>query len=85
MKIKIKRNEEFAEGAEVYARVIYRQPLKLVTLGKKVSSVSIAWNDTYELWNCMMPVDWSETIKMSSIAIKPEDFEEDYKEINNVV
>ena len=51
----------------------------------KVSSASIAWNDTYELWNCMMPVDWSETIKMSSIAIQPEDFEEEYKEINNVV
>ena len=33
--MKIKRNEEFAEGAEVYARVIYRQPLKLVTLGKR--------------------------------------------------
>ena len=54
-------------------------------MGRKVSSASIAWNDTYELWNCMMPVDWSETIKMSSIAIQPEDFEEDYKEINNVV
>ena len=82
--MKIKRNEEFAEGAEVYARVVFRSPLKLVILGKKVPSSSIAWNDTYELWNCMMPVDWSETIKMSSIAIKPEDFEEDYKEINNI-
>lgn len=83
--MKIKRNEEFAEGAEVYARVIYRQSLKLVTLGKKVSSASIAWNDTYELWNCIIPVDWSETIQMGIIAIQPKDFEEDYKEINNVV
>ena len=83
--MKIKRNEEFAEGAEVYARVICRQSLKLVTLGKKVFSASIAWNDTYELWKCIIPVDWSETIQMASIAIKPEDFEEDYKEINNVV
>ena len=83
--MKIKRNEEFAEGAEVYARVICRQSLKLVTLGKKVSSASIAWNDTYGLWNCMIPVDWSETIQIASIAIQPEDFEEEYKEINNVV
>ena len=82
--MKIKRNEEFAEWAEVYARVIYRQPLKLVTLGKKVSSASIAWNDTYELWNCIIPADWSEAIQMAGIAIKPEDFEEDYKEINNI-
>ena len=84
MKIKIKRNEEFAEGAEVYARVIYRQPLKLVTLGKNVSSVSIAWNDTYELWDCEMLTDLGEPIQRNTIAIKPEDFEEDYKEINNI-
>ncbi len=83
--MKIKRNEEFAEGAEVYARVIYRQPLKLVILGKQVSSAPFAWNDTYELWNCIIPVDWSETIQMGIIAIQPKDFEEDYKEINNVV
>lgn len=84
MKIKIKRNEEFAEGAEVYARVIYRQPLKLVTLGKKISSVSIAWDDTYELWDCEMLTDLGETFQRNTIAIKPEDFEEDYKEINNI-
>ena len=33
----------------------------------------------------MIPVDWSETIQIASIAIQPEDFEEEYKEINNVV
>ena len=82
--MKIKRNEEFVEGTEVYARVVYRQPLKLVILGKKVSSSSIVWNDTYELWNCEIPVDWSETIQMEAIAIQPEDFEEDYKQINNI-
>ena len=83
--MKIKRNEEFAEGAEVYARVIHRQPLKLVILGRQVPSAPFTWNDTYELWNCIIPVDWSETIQMGIIAIQPKDFEEDYKEINNVV
>ena len=82
--MKIKRNEEFAEGDEVYARVIYRQPLKLVTLGKKVPSSSIAWDGTYELWDCEMLTDLGETIQRNTIAFKPEDFEEDYKEINNI-
>ena len=82
--MKIKRNEEFVEGAEVYARVVFRSPLKLVILGKKVPSSSIAWDDTYELWDCTMLTDLGETIQRNTIAIKPEDFEEDYKEINNI-
>lgn len=82
--MKIKRNEEFIEGAEVYARVVFRSPLKLVILGKKVPSSSIAWDDTYELWDCTMLTDLGETIQRNTIAIKPEDFEEDYKEINNI-
>ena len=82
--MKIKRNEEFVEGAEVYAKVVFRNPLKLVILGKKVSSSSIAWDDTYELWDCAMLTDLGETIQRNAIAIKPEDFEEDYKEINNI-
>ena len=82
--MKIKRNEEFVEGAEVYARVVFRSPLKLVILGKKVPSSSIAWDGTYELWDCEMLTDLGETIQRNTIAIKPEDFEEDYKEINNI-
>ena len=82
--MKTKRNEEFVEGAEVYARVVFRNPLKLVILGKKVPSSSIAWDDTYELWDCKMLTDLGETIQRNTIAIKPEDFEEDYKEINNI-
>lgn len=82
--MKIKRNEEFVEGAEVYARVVFRNPLKLVILGKKVPSSSIAWDGTYELWDCEMLTDLGETIQRNTIAIKPEDFEEDYKEINNI-
>ena len=82
--MKIKRNEEFAEGAEVYARVVFRSPLKLVILGKKVPSSSIAWDDTYELWDCTMLTDLGETIQRNTIAIKPEDFEEEYKQINNI-
>ena len=82
--MKIKRNEEFAEGAEVYARVVFRSPLKLVILGKKVPSSSIAWDGTYELWDCEMLTDLGETIQRNTIAIKPEDFEEEYKQINNI-
>ena len=82
--MKIKRNEEFVEGAEVYARVVFRNQLKLVILGKKVPSSSIAWDGTYELWDCEMLTDLGEPIQRNTIAIKPEDFEEDYKEINNI-
>ena len=82
--MKIKRNEEFVEGAEVYARVVFRNPLKLVILGKKVPSSSLGWDDTYELWDCEMLTDLGETIQRNTIAIEPEDFEEDYKEINNI-
>ena len=82
--MKIKRNEEFVEGAEVYARVVFRNPLKLVILGKKVSNSIIAWYDTYKLWDCEMLTDLGEPIQRNTIAIEPEDFEEEYKQINNI-
>ena len=83
--MKIKRNEEFVEGAEVYARVAFRNLPKLVILGKKAPSFSIAWDDNfYEFWDCTMLTDLGEAIQRNTIAIQPEDFEEDYKEINNI-